>query len=76
MGCKKNVFEGGVGGQRGKSSQNAIFLGKRHDNQNLNLQMLLSRNVVVIAQAPFVTATMLQSQPTSKEQSLRTLSPT
>ena len=45
-------FEGGVWGQKGKSSRNAIFLWKRHDNKILNLIFLLSRNFVVIAQAP------------------------
>ena len=38
-------------GQR-KSSKNASFRGKRHDNSILKVQLLLSRNVVVIAQAP------------------------
>ena len=32
--------------------QNAFLLGKRHDNKNLNLKFLLSRNFVVMAQAP------------------------
>ena len=40
-------------GQRGKSSQNAVFFsGKRHDNKNLKIQILLPTNFVVIAQAP------------------------
>ena len=40
-------------GQRGKSSRNAVvFCGKRHDNKILKVQILLSRNIVVIAQAP------------------------
>ena len=44
----------GVGGwgQRGKSSQNAGFRGKRHDNKFLKVQVSLSINFVVIAQAP------------------------
>ena len=55
------IFRGGGGrcwGQRGKLPQkasslgNAIFLGKRHDNKKLNLKILLSRNFVVMAQAP------------------------
>ena len=32
--------------------QNAVFRGKRHDNKILKVQILLSRNFVVIAQAP------------------------
>ena len=48
------AFEGGgcPWGQRGKSSKNACFRGKRHDNNILKVQILLSRNFVVIAQAP------------------------
>ena len=42
----------GPWGQRGKSSKNAGFHGKRHANQILKVQTLLSRNFVVIAQAP------------------------
>ena len=49
---KMSVFEGGgMGGQRGKASKNAVFFflpGKRHDNKILNVQILLSRNFVVI----------------------------
>ena len=45
---------GGPWGQRGKSSKNALFRGKRHDNKILNVQILLSRNFVVIAQAPIL----------------------
>ena len=48
----RGVLRGGHWGQRGKSFKNAVFLGKRHDNKILKLQILLSRNVVVIAQAP------------------------
>ena len=40
-----------MGAER-KLPQNAFFLGKRHDNKNLNLKILLSRNFVVMAQAP------------------------
>ena len=43
---------GGRWGQRGRSSQNAVFIGKRHDNRILNPIILLSRKFVVIAQAP------------------------
>ena len=43
---------GGPWGQRGKSSQNAVFRGKRHHNKILKVQILLSRNFVVVAQAP------------------------
>ena len=39
-------------GQRGKSSKNPCFRGKRHDNKILKVQILLSRSFVVIAQAP------------------------
>ena len=35
-----------------RNVQNAIFRGKRHDNKILKVQILLSRNFVVIAQAP------------------------
>ena len=48
------AFQGGMGKGAGKKIvQNAIFHGKRHDNKILKLQILLSRNFVVIAQAPF-----------------------
>ena len=43
---------GGPGGQRGKSSKNAVFRGKRHDNKILKVKFLLSKNFVVVAQAP------------------------
>ena len=49
---------GGRWGQRGKSSKNACFRGKRHDNKILKVQILLSRNVVVIAQAPNYTQSL------------------
>ena len=41
-------------GQRGKSSKRLFFFfhGKRHDNKILKVQILLSRNFVVIAPAP------------------------
>ena len=40
-----------MGAER-KIVQNAIFHGKRHDNKILKAKLLLSRNVVVMAQAP------------------------
>ena len=40
-----------MGAER-KIVQNAVFLGKRHDNKILKVQILLSRNFVVMAQAP------------------------
>ena len=47
-------FKGGGGhwGQSGNPSKNAGFLGKHHDNKNVKVHILLSRNFVVIAQAP------------------------
>ena len=48
---KTCVFRGGWG-QRGKSSQNAVFLEQRHDNNILKVQITLLRNFVVIAQSP------------------------
>ena len=48
--CKNKIC--GPWGQRGKSFENAVFRGKRHDNNILKVQILLSRNFVVIAQAP------------------------
>ena len=40
------VFErGGHWGAERKIVQNAVFLGKRHDNKNLKVQILLSRNL-------------------------------
>ena len=46
----KCAFPRGVG--RGRVVQKRCFRGKRHDNKILKVQMLLSRNFVVIAQAP------------------------
>ena len=43
---------GGAWRQRGKIAQNAVFRGKRPDNTILKVHILLSRNFVVIAQAP------------------------
>ena len=39
-------------GEERKIVQNAVFRGKRHDNKILKVQILLSRNFVVMAQAP------------------------
>ena len=49
---KLALWGGGHWGHRGKSSENAVFLGKRHDNKILKLHILFSINFVVIAQAP------------------------
>ena len=52
---KNNIcaFQGGVGSGAGrKIVQNVFFHGKRHDNEILKVQILLSRNYVVMAQAP------------------------
>ena len=46
------MFEGRGRGQRGKLFKNAVFLGKRSDNKILKVRKGLSRNFVVIAQAP------------------------
>ena len=57
------AFEGGgPWGQRGKSSKNACFFfcGKRHDNKILKVQILLSRNFVVIAQGPIKGSAFLE----------------
>ena len=47
------LFKGGVGRGAGRIIvQNAIFHGKRDDNKSLKVKILLSRNFVVMAQAP------------------------
>ena len=47
------LFRGGLGREAGrKIVQNAIFHGKRHDNKILKVNILLSRNFAVMAQAP------------------------
>ena len=47
------AFQGGwAGGQSGKSSKYAMFHEKRHDNKISNVKILLSRDFVVMAQAP------------------------
>ena len=43
-----------MGAERKIVQKNAVFRGKRHDNKILNVQILLSRNFVVIAQAPIL----------------------
>ena len=45
---KNKIFalEGGPRGQRGKSSRNAVLHGKRHDNEILKVQILLSGNLL------------------------------
>ena len=51
---KCSLFRGGgeaLGAER-RTVQNAAFHGKRHDNKILKVRILLSRNFVVIAQAP------------------------
>ena len=42
---------GGIGAER-KIAQNAVILGKRHANEIMKVQVLLSRNLVVMTQAP------------------------
>ena len=50
------LFRGAwAGGQGGKLSKMLFFHGKRHDNKILKVKILLSRNFVVMAQAPIVT---------------------
>ena len=51
---------GGQRGREGKIVQNAIFRGKRHDNKILKVNILLSRNFVVMAQAPSLLASLCQ----------------
>ena len=46
------LLRGGHGGQTGKLSKTLFSHGKRHDNKISKVQILLSRNFVVIAQAP------------------------
>ena len=60
------VFSGGRGGKR-KIGLNAFLFsrGKRHDNKNLKVQILLSRNSVVIAQAPRDCTSMISKQGTT-----------
>ena len=55
------TFEGGRDWwRRGKLSKNAIVRGKRDNNRILKVQILLSRNLVVIAQAPSKIARLLR----------------
>ena len=56
---KFSLFRGGLGrGAERKIVQNAIFHGKRHDNKILKVKILLSRNFVVMAQAPIFSAVL------------------
>ena len=43
---------GGLGGREENRPKRLYFRGKRHDNKILKVLILLSRNFVVIAQAP------------------------
>ena len=52
----KFAFFRGGGGAGRKIVQNAIFRGKRHDNKILKVKILLSRNFVVMAQAPIIVS--------------------
>ena len=61
-------FKGGEG-RRGAERKNRpkryvffFFRGKRHDNKILNVQILLSRNFVVVAQAPIDGSSGRESQ--------------
>ena len=49
------LFRGVGRGAERKIVQNAIFHGKRHDNKILKVKILLSRNLVVMAQAPILS---------------------
>ena len=49
---KFSIFEGGAKGAERKIVQNAVFRGKRHDNKILKVQILLSKNLFVVAQSP------------------------
>ena len=46
-----------------KIVQNAIFHGKRHDNKILKVKFFLSRNFVVMAQAPSLGAPLVPNYP-------------
>ena len=46
---------GGQGGREENCPKRFFFRGKRHDNKILKVKMLLSRNFVVMAQAPIYT---------------------
>ena len=49
----------GGGGSRGELSKNTLFVGKHHDNKILKVQILLSRNFVVIPPAPKIPLYLL-----------------
>ena len=55
-------FSGGgwAGGQGGKLSKTLFFMGKLHDNKILKVKILLSRNFVVMAQAPILFQLLLR----------------
>ena len=46
------LLRGWALGAERKIVQKRCFCGKRHDNKNLKVQIILSRNFVLIAQAP------------------------
>ena len=46
---------GGQGGREENGPKRYFFRGKRHDNKILKVNILLSRNFVVMAQAPSFT---------------------
>ena len=58
MKIKFALFRGGGVGRGAEAErkfvQHAIFHGKRHDNEISKVKLLLSRNFVVMAQAPNV----------------------
>ena len=56
------LFRGGGGQGAGrKIVENAIFHGKRHDNNILKVKILLSRNFVVMAQAPILLSHFMRN---------------
>ena len=69
---KNSVFclEGGDWGQRGKSSKSAVFVGERHDDQSLKVQILLSKVFVVIVQAPILPSEVRPCEATCSQTNL------
>ena len=57
------VLKGGKLGAERKIVPNAVFRGKRHDNKILKVQISLSRNIVVIVQAPKLTGALAWKPP-------------
>ena len=56
------LFRGCVGrGAERKIVQNATFHGKRHNNELLKVDIVLSRNFVVMAQAPILVLSEYES---------------